>query len=138
VRDVPPGIDQSLTTISGSVSTSRAHNLNASSTSGGIQFTSDGAVLNARTVSGSIEGEIDSLEKGGSARLSSVSGSVTLNAFPALDATISLHSVSGRVSCDFPVAITEQKNNRLLGKIGAGAATMDAGTISGSISISRK
>lgn len=138
VRDVLPGIDQSLTTISGSVSTSRARNLNASSTTGGIQFTSDGAVLNARTVSGSIDGDIDSLEKGGSARLSSISGSVTLKAFPALDATISLHSVSGRVSCEFPVTISEQKNNRLQGKIGAGAANVDAGTISGSISINKE
>ncbi len=138
VHDVLPGIDQSLGTISGSVSTSRARNLSASSTSGRIQFTSDGASLNARSVSGSIDGEIDSLDKGGSARLSTVSGSVALSAFPALDARISLHSVSGRVSCEFPVSITEQKNNRLEGNIGAGAATVDAGTISGSISINRK
>jgi DUF4097 and DUF4098 domain-containing protein YvlB len=138
VHDVLPGIDQSLSTISGSVSTSRARNLNASSTSGQIQFASDGALLNARTVTGSIDGDIDSLDKGGSARLSTVSGSVTLNAFPGLDAKISLHSVSGRVSCDFPVTISEQKNNRLDGKIGAGAASVDAGTISGSISINRK
>jgi DUF4097 and DUF4098 domain-containing protein YvlB len=138
VHDVLPGIDQSLSTISGSVSTSRAHDLSASSTSGRIQFTSDGASLTARSVSGSIDGEIDSLDKGGSARLSTVSGSVTLKAFPALDARISLHSVSGRVSCDFPVTISEQKNNRLEGTIGAGAARVDAGTISGSISIHRK
>ena len=138
VHDVLPGIDQDLSTISGSVSTSRAHNLGASSTSGGIQFVSDGGALNARTVSGSIDGEIDSLEKGGMAKLSSVSGSVTVRAFPALDARISLHSVSGRISCDFPVTISEQKNNRLEGTIGAGAAQMDAGTISGSISVSRK
>jgi len=138
VHDVLPGIDQSLSTISGSVSTSRAHNLSASSTSGRIQFTSEGASLNARSVSGSIDGQIDSLDKGGSARLSTISGSVALDAFPALDARISLHSVSGNVSCDFPVTISEQKNNRLEGQIGAGAATVDAGTISGSIRISRK
>ena len=75
---------------------------------------------------------------GGSARLSTISGSVAVDAFPALDAMISLHSVSGHVSCDFPVTISEQKNNRLEGKIGAGAATVDAGTISGSIRIGRK
>lgn len=138
VHDVLPGIDQSLSTISGSVSTSRAHNLSASSTSGHIQFVSEGATLNARTVTGSIDGDIDSLDRGGSARLSTVSGSVTLNAFPGLDAKVSLHSVSGRVSCAFPVTISEQKNNRLEGKIGAGAASVDAGAISGSISINRK
>ena len=138
VHDVLPGIDQNLSTISGSVSTSRAHNLSASSTSGGIQFTSDGGSLNARSVSGSIEGEIDSLERGGMAKFSTVSGSVTVRAFPALDARITLHSVSGRVSCDFPVTISEQKNNRLEGNIGTGAAQVDAGTISGGISITKK
>jgi hypothetical protein len=138
VRDVPPGIDQTLISISGSVSTSRARNLEASSMSGGIQFTFAGATLNARSISGSISGDIESLDKGGSVRLNTVSGSVLLNAFPALDTTLSLHSVSGRVSCDFPVTISQQKNNRLEGKIGAGATTLDAGTFSGSISINRR
>jgi hypothetical protein len=137
VQGIDPGIDQSLSTISGGITTERAGDLDASSTSGSIHFSSGGSALNVRTVSGSIDGDIRALAAGGSAHLGSVSGSISVNAFPALDAEVSLHSLSGRVSCDFPLSISEQKNNRLSGKIGKGSASMDAGTVSGSISISK-
>ncbi len=137
VRGIDAGIDQDLSTISGGVSTDRAGNLDASSTSGSIHFTSRGSSLNVRTVSGSIDGAIEALGPSGSAHLSTVSGSISLNAFAGLDAAVSLHSLSGRVSCDFPVAITEQKNNRLSGTVGKGSASLDAGTVSGSITISK-
>jgi DUF4097 and DUF4098 domain-containing protein YvlB len=137
VHDVEPGIDQTLSTFSGSVTTSRARNLDASSTSGHVQFVFDGQTLNAHTVSGSVDGDIASLEKGGSVRLNSISGSISVNAFPALDAALSLHSVSGSVSCGFPVTISEQKHNRLQGKVGNGSSSVDAGTVSGSITINK-
>jgi DUF4097 and DUF4098 domain-containing protein YvlB len=137
VHDVEPGIDQTLSTISGSVSTTQARNLEASSTSGHVSFVFGGSTLNARTVSGSMDGSIASLDKGGSVRLSSVSGSISVNAFAGLDASVSLHSLSGSVNCGFPVTIAEQKHNKLQGTIGAGAASVDAGTVSGSISIGK-
>jgi DUF4097 and DUF4098 domain-containing protein YvlB len=137
VQGVEPGIDQILSTISGGITTEHARDLDASSTSGSIRFTSSGSSLNVRTVSGSISGVIESMGAGGSAHLGTVSGSVSLNAFPGLDAAVSLHSLSGRVSCDFPVNATEQKNNRLSGTIGKGSASLDVGTVSGSISISK-
>jgi hypothetical protein len=137
VRGIEAGIDQNLSTISGGVSTDRAGNLDASSTSGSVHFTSRGPSLNVRTVSGSIDGSIEALGPTGSARLSTVSGSISVNAFAGLDAAVSLHSLSGRVSCDFPLSISEQKNNRLTGTIGKGSASLDAGTVSGSITISR-
>lgn len=137
VQGVEAGIDQVLSTVSGGISTDRARDLDASSTSGSIRFTSAGSSLNVRSVSGSINGVIESLGTGGSAHLGTVSGSVTLNAFGGLDAVVSLHSLSGRVSCGFPVSITEQKNNRLSGTIGKGAASLDIGTVSGSINISK-
>jgi hypothetical protein len=137
VRGIEGGIDQNLSTISGGVSTDRAGNLDASSTSGSIHFTSRGSSLNVRTVSGSIDGSIETLAPGGSAHLSTVSGSISVAAFAGLDAVVSLHSLSGRVSCDFPVTISEQKNNRLSGTVGKGSSSLDAGTVSGSITISK-
>jgi hypothetical protein len=136
VHDVPAGIDQTLTTISGSVSTSRARNLDASTTSGALRFTSEGA-LNARSVSGSVSGTLAALPAGSDAQVNTVSGSVSLSAFPGLDAALTLHSLSGRVSCGFPVTISEQKNNKLEGKVGNGSASLDIGTVSGSISLSK-
>jgi hypothetical protein len=137
VRGVEPGIDMALSTISGGITTERARNLDASSTSGSIHFSSDGSRLDVRSVSGSIDGVIKSLGSGGSAHLGTVSGSVTLNAAAALDAKVSLHSLSGLVSCDFPVAVSDRKKNHLDGTIGKGSANLDVGTVSGSISVSK-
>jgi DUF4097 and DUF4098 domain-containing protein YvlB len=135
VRPSEAGVDQRLSTVSGSITSSGARNLEASTTSGGIQFEAAGARAEARSVSGSIDGRLSALDKGGSVRLSTISGSVRLDAFAGLDASIDLHSVSGRVSCDFPVTISEQRNNRLRGKVGSGSASLEAGSTSGSISI---
>ncbi len=137
VRGVEPGIDQNLSTISGGIATERARSLDASSTSGSIHFTSRGPALTVRSVSGSIDGVIESLGTGGTAHIGTVSGSVSLEVFAGLDARVSLHSLSGQVSCSFPVTVSEQKNNRLIGTIGRGSADLDVGTISGSISISK-
>ncbi len=135
VHDIPSRVDQKLTTISGSISTSRAGNLSASSTSGSIQFDFAGKLLNAYTVSGSIEGTIESLEPGALVSVRSVSGSVAVEAFPTLGAVVSLRSVSGGVSCEFPVTGMEQKRNSLEGSIGNGAARLDIATTSGPIAV---
>jgi DUF4097 and DUF4098 domain-containing protein YvlB len=137
VRDIEPGIDQALSSVSGSVSTTGAHNLDASTTSGHVQFVFSGANLNARSISGSVDGDIKSLDKGGTASLSTISGSISVNAFAGLDATLALRTLSGSVTCDFPVTISEQKRNRLQGKIGTGSASLEASSTSGSVTISK-
>jgi hypothetical protein len=137
VRDIEPGVDQVLSSVSGSVSTTAAHNLDASTTSGNVQFVFSGANLSARSISGSVDGDIRSLDKGGAAHLSTISGSISVNAFAGLDATLSLRTLSGSVSCAFPVTITEQKRNKLEGKIGTGSASIEASSTSGSVTISK-
>jgi DUF4097 and DUF4098 domain-containing protein YvlB len=137
ISGVGTDVDQTLSTISGSVSTNAAHDLDISSTSGHISFSSSGPSLAVRSVSGSIDGTITALGPAGSATLNAISGSISIDAYAGLDAAVSLHSVSGSVSCDFPVTISEQKRNRLVGRIGSGAAKLDIGTVSGSISIGK-
>jgi DUF4097 and DUF4098 domain-containing protein YvlB len=138
LREVGADVDETLATVSGSVETNAARNLEASTTSGGIRFAMSGARLNVHSVSGSITGSATGFGAGSSATLSTVSGSVSLGVSGTMDATVSLHSVSGQVSCAFPVTIVSQKRNRLDGKIGSGAGSIDAGTVSGSISITRE
>ncbi len=138
VRDVGPGVDQWLNTVSGSITTNGSRDLHVGTTSGSIDFVSAGKALEARSISGSITGTIDSLEKGGSVSMRTVSGSVSISVFDGFDASLNLHSVSGTVSCDFPVSIVEQKRNRLQGKVGQGSVPVEIGTTSGGISISRK
>ena len=138
VRGAGPGVDQWLSTVSGSISTDGARDLHVSSTSGSIDFVFAGQLLEARTVSGSLTGTVDSVVPGGSLGLRSVSGSVELKAFDGLDAALDLHSVSGNISCDFPITVVEQKRNRLRGTIGQGSIPLEIGTTSGRISVEKK
>jgi DUF4097 and DUF4098 domain-containing protein YvlB len=48
-----------------------------------------------------------------------------------------LQSVSGSISCDFPVQIIEQKRNKLEGTVGDGSIPFEVKTVSGRISLSR-
>jgi len=136
VQNLSADIEQELESVSGSIFTDRSGNLRAKSTSGGIKFSFAGDRLNAKSISGTINGKIRSLGRGGSVEVETVSGSVNLSAFAGLDAELRLQSVSGSISCGFPLQITEQKRNRLLGRIGTGAAPLTAKTISGSINLS--
>jgi hypothetical protein len=112
-RDARPSVDQWLNTVSGSISTNGSRDLHASTTS-------------------------DSIEKGGSVAMHTISGSVRVDAFPGLDASLDLRSVSGTVSCDFPVSVVEQRRSRLQGRIGQGSIPVEIQTTSGQIRIGRK
>jgi hypothetical protein len=136
VRNLASDGAQELETVSGSIFTDRAGDLRIKSTSGGLEFSFAGNRLQAKSVSGTINGKIRALGRGGSVEVETVSGSVNLSAFAGLDAELRLQSVSGSISCGFPLQITEKKRNRLEGRIGTGAAPLNAKTVSGSISLS--
>lgn len=134
---MPDGIDQDLGTTSGEIETDNAADLEAGSISGSITFSFSGKVLQVKTVSGSIQGEMRGIDSDGSVKIHSVSGGVRLAANPGLDARINLHSVSGSVSSELPVSVTQSKRNRLEGTIGQGSIPLEIGTTSGSIRITK-
>ena len=136
VTGLAQDVEQDLETVSGAISTDRSGNLQAKSTSGGIEFSFAGNRLNAKTISGSINGKIRELGRGGAVEVESISGSVNLSAFAGLDASIRLQSASGSVSCSFPLQITDKRRNRLEGRVGTGAVPLVAKTVSGSINLS--
>jgi hypothetical protein len=138
VRDVGPGVDQWLNTVSGSITTNGSRDLRAGTTSGSVDLVFAGKTLEARSISGSITGTIDAIEKGGSVSMQTVSGSVSVDAFAGLDASLDLRSLSGTVSCEFPVSVVEQRRNRLQGRIGQGSVPFEILTTSGRIGISQK
>jgi DUF4097 and DUF4098 domain-containing protein YvlB len=129
-------VDQALETVSGRIETERSGSLTAKSISGAISFASTGETLDINSTSGRIHGEILALDPGGSVDIDTVSGAVDLEVFPELDADLKLQSVSGSISCDFPVQITEQKRNKLEGTVGDGTVPFDVRTVSGRISLS--
>jgi hypothetical protein len=136
VAGLAQDVEQDLETISGSILSERSGNLRAKSTSGGIDFSFAGDRLNVKTISGTVNGKIRSLQRGGQVDVESVSGSVNLSAFAGLDAELRLQSLSGSISCGFPLQLQDKKRNRLEGRIGAGSGRVAAKTVSGSISLS--
>ena len=128
---------QELGTVSGAITTSAAGDLVLESTSGALSFQFTGSALKATTVSGAIKGSIASIGAG-KAELSSVSGSIDLEAPAALEAALDLRTVSGSVRSDFPVTIREQSRGKLIGSIGAGSAALSAHSTSGSIAIRKR
>jgi hypothetical protein len=137
LQDMPAGVVQDLQTVSGSISTERSGDLRAQSVSGAVDFAFAGSKLELNSTSGRIRGEILALEPGGRVKAQSISGSVELQAFEGLGADLDLSSVSGSISCDFPMQIREQKRASLQGTIGDGAAAFRIHTVSGSIRLSR-
>ncbi len=133
LANVSADIDQRLETVSGRIITEISGDLRAKTVSGSIDFGFGGSRLEAASTSGSIQGHILSLDPGGSVAIDTISGSVDLQAFSALDASLKLHSVSGSISCDFPVQISEQRRNRLEGSVGSGAVPFNVTTVSGRI-----
>lgn len=138
VQGLPAGVRQSLESVSGRIETDGSGDLDAGTVSGDIDFVFAGRELKAKTISGGVRGTIESLSANGRAEAGSVSGSVRLAAREGFAARVSLHSLSGSVSCDFPLAGSMQKRNTLEGTIGGGGASLDVGTTSGSIRIERK
>jgi DUF4097 and DUF4098 domain-containing protein YvlB len=136
VANLAADIGQELKTVSGSIASERSGDLRVESISGSVEFSFAGDKLYAKSVSGRISGRIRSLPRHGSVKVEAVSGSVDLTAFAGLDAEVRLQSISGSISCGFPLQITEQKRTRLSGRIGTGAAEVDVETVSGSISLS--
>ena len=135
VNDLGADIAQELETVSGAIESNRSGDLRAKSTSGSIGFSFTGRKLAVKSISGRIDGEIRGLGRDGSVEAESVSGSVDLRAFGGLDAEVRMQSVSGSLSCDFPMQIQEKKQHRLNGRIGSGSADVSLKTVSGSISL---
>jgi DUF4097 and DUF4098 domain-containing protein YvlB len=137
IENMGAGVKQVLETVSGRIDTERSGDLRAKSISGSIHFTSAGKTLDINSTSGRVQGEILGLEPGGSVEIDTISGAVALEVFSGFDADLRLQSVSGSISCDFPVEIIEQKRNKLEGTVGNGTVPFEVKTVSGRISLSR-
>jgi len=137
IENMSAGVDQTLETVSGRIDTERSGDLRAKSISGSIHFASAGKTLDINSTSGRIHGEILGLDSDGSVEIGTISGAVELEVFSDFDADLRLQSVSGSVSCEFPVQIVEQKRNKLEGTVGEGTVPFEVKTVSGRISLDR-
>lgn len=90
-------------------------------------------LLKTDSSSGSTEA---SLLSQGDINCSSISGRIVLTVPPDFSATLNMETISGSFSCDLPLVISNNDNNKeIYGQIGSGSNSIKLETSSGNISI---
>ncbi len=109
-----------------------AHTVN-----GGIDVSTAG-LAEATTVNGSITASIQRADWKGTIDFTTVNGSVTLEMPANLDCDVSISTVNGHISSDFPLTVEGRFSPRhLKGTIGKGGRTLVVKTVNGSVQIRR-
>lgn len=113
-------------------------NVALATVNGGIKATDLGGDAQLDTVNGSIRAQFTTVSASQRIVADSVNGSCELSLPTDTNAHIALSTVNGSTSCDFPITIEKSSRHSLRGKIGAGAATIKAGTVNGSVRIAQR
>ncbi len=138
---VPAGVEFIGSVVSGDVQANGLRSdVSAHSVSGDVAVSTSG-VVEAGTVSGSIDVEMGSLDW---TRLSfnTVSGDVTLRMPDSLETEVEFESLSGDLDTDFDLRVEERRNGRFVGSsvegtIGGGGRELSFHTVSGSVRLLR-
>lgn len=110
----------------------RAHTVN-----GDIDLSATG-LAEATTVNGSITVSMGKADWSGTLDFSTVNGSVTLEMPENLNADVSIQTVNGHISSDYPLTVEGRFSPRhLKGKIGDGGRTLVVKTVNGSVQLRR-
>jgi len=133
---IPKATELSANSVSGDVSVVGAEgDVRAASVSGNVRMerlriTS----LRATSVSGDVTVGVEQMSGTGDLKFTSVSGNVTADLPPNLDADVSLHTVSGSLDSDFPLTLNgRMSRSRLEARIGKGGRDLEIGTVSGNV-----
>jgi hypothetical protein len=111
-------------------------NLTGKSTTGSIKGDISFKNADLNVVTGGVELDIQQISDHGVIDIHVTTGRVKIYAPADFDAEVDFKAVTGSISTDFSVVTTGTiKRNRLVGKIGRGAASCTARTITGSISL---
>jgi DUF4097 and DUF4098 domain-containing protein YvlB len=122
--------------VSGDVAVSGAEGeVRAGSVSGDVEMLHLRATgVKASSVSGDVLVGIDALAGDGSLTFTSVSGDVTVTLPSALDADITMRSVSGTLDTDFPITLNGRMDRHALeARIGKGGRPLEVRTVSGDV-----
>lgn len=133
---LPRSATLSANSISGDVSVTGAEgSVRAGSVSGDVEmFGLRATSVRASSVSGDVDVSIDSLTGAGDLRFTSVSGDVTVRLPTALDADVTMRSVSGSLDTDFPITLSGRMSRHSLeARIGKGGRELRVTTVSGDV-----
>jgi DUF4097 and DUF4098 domain-containing protein YvlB len=114
--------------------------VSASSTSGSVDIHNLGGLVSASSTSGSVEVFLAQVEGAGDMQFSSISGNVVVRvpASMVLDANVTMSTLSGRLTTDFPIEIQQRRyapGYSARGRLGAGTHNIRITSVSGRVSL---
>jgi hypothetical protein len=135
IRDVASDVKAS--TVNGLVEVRNVGGeVNANTVNGRVEVTTRTGPVNANTVNGDIDVSMGSLSKDGAMRFRTVNGSVTVETPSGLDANVSMETMHGSISSDWPVQLSGKFGPRHAeGTIGRGGRSIRMTTLNGSVEL---
>jgi Putative adhesin len=133
---VPAGVVFIGRTVNGGVTATRLNgDVVLSTVNGSVTFSTTGEGR-AKTVNGSIRGEMGQANWSGTLEMSTVNGGITL-ALPAyLSADVKITAANGDIESDFPVTMAgTMSRHKLEGTIGGGGRVLSLDTVNGSVTL---
>ncbi len=135
---VPAGVGFSGRTVNGDVDAHRIDgDVHAHTVNGGVDISATGLVQ-ATTVNGSITVSMGRADWKGTLDFTTVNGSVTLELPDELNCDVSVSTVNGHISSDFPLTVDGRFSPRhIKGTIGKGGRSLVIKTVNGSVQLRR-
>ena len=133
---VPKGMEVSANSVSGNVDVVGAEgDVRGGSVSGDVRMVNLRATsVRASSVSGNVDVIVDALTGPGPLKFTSVSGNVTAELPRALDADVTMRSVSGNLDSDFALTLNGRMSRHSLeARIGKGGRELEVHTVSGNV-----
>lgn len=135
VRDVTSDVRAS--TVNGLVEVRNVGGeVRATTVNGRVEVTTRSGPVNANTVNGDIDVRMSALSREGEMKFSTVNGSVTVETPSSLDADVSMETMHGSISSDWPVQLSGKFGPRHAeGTIGRGGRSIRLKTLNGSVEL---
>ena len=137
---IPPGLNVLLKTQNGEVRLEnvQAIRIAASTTNGGINGRGLSGAIDATTVNGGIQMDLDAVT--GETRMTTVNGGVRLSVAPGVNADLEATVVNGGISIEdgFPLSGDERSRQRVAGRIGSGGPRLVVQTTNGGVRVNSR
>lgn len=137
---LPAGVKLDVMTISGSTTVEGASSdVQARAVNGSITAHNASGALRLETVNGSISAGVDSLTSNAPLHFASVNGSIHVVLPASLEGNVSLETVSGRVTSNFPLQATDAPaSHSMHGTLGSATRSVTLRTVNGAVELLRK
>ena len=134
------GVGQQVraTTVNGGVEVRDAGGeVRATTVNGNVNVSTNSGPVNATTVNGNINARMSALSRGdGDMKFNTVNGTISVETPSSIDADVSMHTMFGGITTDFPVQISGKFGpRRAEGTVGRGGRRISMHTVNGSVEL---